>query len=438
MTEQLDCCEEFARMRGAATGGASLGTALGRSMSRRTVMRGGAVAGAAALVGTTTFGEAFVETAYAAGGVADQVLVVLSLRGAADGLSLVVPHGDPVYYQSRPRIAVPKASLLVPDSFFGLHPSLKPLLPLWSAQQMAVVHATGLPVPNRSHFSAMEEVEDANPGSATRRGWLNRLLGDVGSGTPLEGIQVHTDAPLTSLYGPAPTFSVDRVDAVQVAFADGADRWHGRIPSLQTLWAADPGAFGPALRTALGAAASFNPVKATSAVPANGAQYPSGDLASALRGVARTVRANVGAEVMCVDFGNWDMHTNLGTVNGGRMVQQASQVAQAIAAFFVDLGPLASKVTLVTLSEFGRRVVENADMGLNHGWGNVMMLFGAGVKGGYYGNWPGLQNTLDADVQVTTDYRSVLSEIVSTRFGASTAAVFPNFSPSKVGVMTSL
>lgn len=180
----------------------------------------------------------------------------------------------------------------------------------------------------------------------------------------------------------------------------------------------------------------FAPVRNSPSKPANGASYPGGDLASALAATARTIRADVGAEVITVDHGSWDHHQWIGTPGNGNLQRMADEFASATAAFFKDLGPLASKVTLVTISEFGRRVKENASQGLDHGHGNVMFLMGAGVKGGYYGNWPGIQNTADADLLVTTDYRSVLSEVIRTRFPTrSTATVFPGFAPAAVGVM---
>jgi uncharacterized protein (DUF1501 family) len=145
------CCEEFA------------------AMSRRSLLRGALALGGA----TTMVGGAVVAVSTPSTVPAPPVPLVLSLRGAADGLSLVVPHGDAAYYAARPRIAIPKAQLLAADSFFGLHPKLSPMLPLWNAGKIAAVHATGLPAPNRSHFSAMEELEDADPGSSKRVGWLN-------------------------------------------------------------------------------------------------------------------------------------------------------------------------------------------------------------------------------------------------------------------------
>jgi uncharacterized protein (DUF1501 family) len=164
--------------------------------------------------------------------------------------------------------------------------------------------------------------------------------------------------------------------------------------------------------------------------------FPKSDLGKALSAVSRTIRGDIGASVITVDQGDWDMHSDLGTVEWGRMQRNADDFARSVAAFFEDLGPAADRVTLVTVSEFGRRVVENNNYGLDHGWGNVMFLFGAGVKGGYRGTWAGLGDSHDADLTVTTDYRSVLSEVVRTRTTVSTATVFPQFSPERVGAMT--
>jgi uncharacterized protein (DUF1501 family) len=137
-----------------------------------------------------------------------------------------------------------------------------------------------------------------------------------------------------------------------------------------------------------------------------------------------------------VDHGSWDHHTGIGTTASGNIKSRTDEFAGAIAAFFADLGPLADKVTLVTISEFGRRVKENASYGTDHGHGSVMFLLGAGVKGGsYYGQWPGLTNTAESDLSVTRDFRSVLAEVVSSRFGASTAQVFPGVNLEQIGVM---
>ncbi|HWI44308.1 MAG TPA: DUF1501 domain-containing protein [Nocardioides sp.] len=400
--------------------------------SRRTFLRGAlAFAGAA----TVLHGTTFTQTAFAADGAAERVLVVLSLRGAADGLNLVVPHGDPVYYQARPSIAVPSDRLLAKDGFFGLHPALAPLLPMWSAGRMAAVHAAGLPAPNRSHFSAMEELEDADPGSPERIGWLNRLVGQVGHGSPLDAIQLGSGVPATQLLGPHPVLATDNIASIELVGMTGAARVAARRASLATLWGDAAAPLAPGVDAALRVVDGFAPVRASSPTPANDATYPRSELAAALHAAARTIRADVGAEVITIDHGSWDHHTWIGTPDGGNLHDRATELAGAVAAFFTDLGTLGDRVTLVTISEFGRRVKENANQGLDHGYGNVMLLLGAGVKGGYHGTWPGLTNTVDADLLVTTDYRSVLTEVVDSCFDATPGQVFPGFTPTAVGAM---
>lgn len=401
----------------------------------RSVSRRGLFAGALALAGTTTaVGSAVVTASPASAASADSVLVVLSLRGAADGLSLVVPHGDPVYYQARPRLAIPASELLAKDAMFGLHPSLAPLLPLWDSGRLAAVHATGLPAPNRSHFAAMEEVEDANPGSTVRQGWLNRLIGTDAGSSPLQGFNVGSGVIPGALFGDEAVMSAGSVDDVRIP---GDDEWvskDGRKRSLHTLWDSHPGPLGKAMRSTFSALSDFQPVRATAD---NEDRYPNSDLGRALATVARVVRGDVGVQVLTVDQGDWDMHSGLGTLEWGQMLHNADDLATSVAAFMDDLGSQASKVTLLVLSEFGRRTVENDNYGLDHGYGNVMFVAGRGVKGGtVHGRWPGLTLDDDADLLVTTDYRSVLAEIVSTRFGSSTATVFPGFTPTPVGVMT--
>jgi uncharacterized protein (DUF1501 family) len=400
-------------------------------MSRRSLLRGALALGGA----TTVVGSAVVSASASSIVSATSVLVVVSLRGAADGLSLVVPHGDPAYYDARPRIAIPKDKLLVADSFFGLHPNLAPLLPLWNAGSVAAVHATGLPAPNRSHFSAMEELEDADPGSSKRVGWLNRLVGTRDHHSPLQGVGVVSGPPPTELVGPVPLMTVGSVDDMTIAGDDqyDTDPAGKRRRSLETLWEGEKSPLGRAMRATLQATTDFAPVRATAD---NRAAYGDSDLGRALSEVARVIRGDVGVEVLTVDQGDWDMHSGLGTLEWGQMIKNAGDLATAIAAFFGDLGTQTDKVTLVALSEFGRRVAENDNYGLDHGYGNVMFVAGAGVNGGYHcPSWPDLGTGLDADVTVTTDYRSVLAEIVSSRFGSSPSAVFPGFTPQTLGVM---
>ncbi len=154
---------------------------------------------------------------------------------------------------------------------------------------------------------------------------------------------------------------------------------------------------------------------------------------------ARLIRADVGTQVVAVDFGSWDHHEGLGTVDRGDLQWMVRNMAQSLAAFFVDLGTASERVTVVTISEFGRTVSENGSAGAEHGYGNCMLLLGAGVKGGQvHGRWPGLRSAelVDGDLAVSHDYRSVLAEVVARRFpSASMPQVFPGFTPETVGVM---
>ena len=193
---------------------------------------------------------------------AGSVLVLLSLRGAADGLSLVVPHGDPAYYAARPRIGVPHTALLAPDAMFGLHPALAPLLPMWDAGSLAAVHATGMATPNRSHFAAMEAIEDAAPGSTARNGWLNRLLGDLPGTSPLQGTAMGNQVP-TSLFGPNPAFVVGRVDDAEVA---GAGEDGRRLASIAHAWQGT-GPMARAVRDAVSGAQTFGAARDLPAAP---------------------------------------------------------------------------------------------------------------------------------------------------------------------------
>ncbi len=420
-----ECCAEFSRAS---------------ELSRRRFLQGVAGAGAG-LVATSVFGDALRQTAY--GATADgNVLVVLSLRGGVDGLGMVVPHGDPAYYSARPTIAVPRSSLVAQDAFFGLHPNLSPLAWMFESGELAAVHAVGMDAPNRSHFLAMEQIEDADPGSAVRRGWVNRMIGLDTGASPTEAIHINSSITPTLLTGPAPTLATNGLKGLGLAGMN--DSWATRRRrQLATTWSHDEGALGDSARAAVSVTDRLSTVTAAGYTPANGVKYPtawpSADLSAALRDSAQLIRAGVGAEVISIDYGSWDMHSSYGTTEWGQMQTMITGLAESINAFMRDLGTMRSKVTLVTISEFGRRVAENGNRGLDHGWGNMMLLAGGGVRGGqYYGQWPWLSKDklVDGDLKVTTDYRQVLGEVITKRFpDRPISSVFPGLSLSPLGVM---
>ncbi|CAN5301939.1 DUF1501 domain-containing protein [soil metagenome] len=396
-TESEFCCDEFA------------------SMSRRSLMRGALVGGVTATFGTTVMTMA-ASPALAAS--APKILVVLSQRGAADGLSLMVPYADPTYYQARPTVAIAQNKLIKTDGTFGLHPNLGALGSMWDAGEMAAVHGTGLAVANRSHFAAMEEVEDAAPGSTTRSGWLNRLLGNLGTDDSLAGFALGT--PPASLFGTNPAMTVRSLSAAN--FGDITNRQ----AYLDVLWASNKSPIGKAYRTALSNTTRLNAAKAATD---NSASYPNSNLGKALAELARVVRSDIGVTLATIDHDNWDMHVNMGSVGGGWMNNQTKTLGDSIAAFFKDLGAFRDRVVLVTISEFGRRVQENSTNGTDHGWGNVMFMFGESVVGGYHapGGFGALADSLDSDVKVTTDYRDVFADLVTRHLDVSAAGVFPGF-----------
>lgn len=410
------------------------------NLSRRRFLQGVAASGAGA-VATTMFGDALRQTAFGAtsGG---NVLVVISLRGGIDGLGMLVPHGDPGYYAARPRIGVARGGLVAQDAMFGLHPAMKPLEWLYNSGELAGVHAVGLERPNRSHFLAMEEIEDADPGSSERRGWVNRMIGLNGVSQATEAVHVNGTVVPTMLAGPAPTLSATKLEGFKLP---GATRpWaDNRRAELDTVWSQASGPLGVAGRAALNVAARLGPIADQTYRPQNGVSYPGGwpskPLADALKDTAQLIRSDVGAEIISVDYGSWDMHSEYGNEGGGQMQAMVAGFAQSVNAFLRDLGPLRSRVTVVTISEFGRRVKENGNRGLDHGWGNMMLLMGGGVRGGrYYGRWPGLQATAleDGDLKVTTDYRNVLGEVITRRFpNRSISKVFPGLTYRPLGVM---
>lgn len=408
-------------------------------LSRRGFMQGMA-AGTGVVVAAQMFGDAMMEASFGATG--GNVLVVLSFRGGIDGLGMVVPHGDPDYYRARPSLAVPKTSVLAADSMFGLHPQMAPLLPLWNAGKMAAVHAVGLEVPNRSHFKAIELVEDSDPGSYVRRGWVNRMIGTGGIVGPTEAVHLSSPLTPTMFAGSAPTLATDGFGNLQLPGLSSS-RASRRYAAESKVWEATPGTLGQAARSAFSISKGFATTMSKAYGPANGAayptEYPAHDLAEALKDAAHLIKANVGTSVISIDFGSWDMHADYGTQEWGQMQSMVGAFARSVAAFFKDLGPVGDRVTLATISEFGRRVAQNGNRGLDHGWGNMMLAMGGGVRGGqYYGRWPGLDagKLVSGDLQVTTDYRNVLGEIVAKRFpDRPLGQVFPGLTYNPVGLM---
>jgi len=396
----------------------------GGGLSRRRFLQGTAVlAGATALAG--------LPARYAFGAGPGDVLVVLSLRGGFDGLSALVPGSDADYRRLRPTIGVPATSLLPLDRTFGLHPQLAPLKPLWDAGTLALVHAVGAPDPTRSHFDAQRSMEAAGSSPASS-GWLDRHLAAAGAAGTFAGVAMGSRSPL-SLAGPVPPVSMGTPTDFGLSVWDGYRADYST--ALAGLHAGGTHPVDRLVGTTLTAVQTMRAVTASAYTPSGGAVYDDTDVGRGLRDVAQLVKAGIGLRVATMDMGDWDMHDDLGRqggVDGGRMHDRLHDLGRALAAFAADTA--LAGVTVVTLSEFGRRAQENGSGGVDHGHGNAVFVLGGGVRGGkVYGRWPGLAPgaLVDGDLAGTTDYRAVLSELLVDRCGASTAGlaqVFPGWS----------
>jgi uncharacterized protein (DUF1501 family) len=362
-------------------------------------------------------------------------MVVLFQRGAMDGLNVVVPFAEPNYYTMRPTIAIPQPrrggteAAIDLDGFFGLHPSLQPLQPLFQQGQVAIVHAVGSPDPTRSHFDAQDFMESGTPGvKSTDNGWLNRALQTMPEehASPFRAVALGPYLPLT-LQGSVPAIAIP--DLKQFKMYGPQQTVEGGFEAMyaQTVDQAMRGV-GQETFEAVDQLKKINP---DSYEPENGAQYPNSRFGKSLREIAELFKADVGLEVAFLDSGGWDHHVNEGGVQG-QLSNLLRDLGQGIAAFHQDMGDRMGDVVFVSMSEFGRTARENGNRGTDHGHANCMFVLGGCVRGGkVYTRWPGLsedQLNQGRDLAMTTDYRSVLGEIISRHLGdPGLDAVFPGF-----------
>lgn len=371
---------------------------------------------------------------------AREVLVVVFLRGGCDGLSLVAPFDDPVYIGARAGLAIPgkgpnRALPLATNnasftSSMGLHPKGGPLKELYEAGHLAIIHACGLDDDTRSHFDAMDYMERGTPGNkATSSGWLTRHLQSVGIAGTLPTLAVGTALPAALLS-----------DKTAVAMSN-AQNWklttHSRygnsnLPynTLSSLKKFYSGTGTPIEQSGRRALEVMDTLKSQNLqyTPAPGVTYPKGSFGDTLELVAQTIKMDVGLQIATADLGGWDTHEHQGNEGGGYFADQVDELALGLHAFYSDLHDHQRNLTVVVMSEFGRRLGANSSNGTDHGHGNVMLLLGGNVNGGnLYGKWPGLLD-LDQgqDLRITTDYRTVLSEILIRRLAnPNLGTVFP-------------
>jgi uncharacterized protein (DUF1501 family) len=413
-----------------------------KSFSRRRFLVGcsGAIT---ALAGSRITTVAFADP-LAPGAFNDDILLVVFLRGGWDALNVVMPiaGADRGFYENaRPYLKVPASgagAALGLDGQFGLHPAMAPLHALYQSKKLAVIQAAGLTSDTRSHFDAMAYMELGTPGNKTiGTGWLTRHLQ---SATNLPPSIIF---PVLSAGGSQPLSLLGTLDAVAMSSPSDFKLWtHWQYGEMQRAALRDLYAGVDWLETAgtqtldtIDLIESLNPGEYH---PANGATYPNDEFGRNLQAVAQLIKMPLGLRVATVDLGGWDTHSFQGDGSSGYFADGLlGPLAQGLAALYTDLDGAGAanftrRTTVVVMSEFGRRLRENADHGTDHGHGNVMLALGGNVKGGkVYGQWPGLRNDQlydGADLAITTDYRRVLSEIIIRRLGnPNTSTIFPGY-----------
>jgi uncharacterized protein (DUF1501 family) len=358
------------------------------------------------------------------------ILVCIFQRGAADGLNAVVPYGDTDYYTHRSTINVPAPGMpggaIDLDGFFGLHPALTPIKPIYDAGDMALVHATGVPHGSRSHFAAQGLVErgvDDKAGPTT--GWLGRhmAISPPVSSSAFRMVSISGNVAV-SLYGADEPLAISNLNE----FGFDQDIIDSGYPAvLADLYRSTVPFHGPA-QAALAAMEELQAANLDTIFPENGAVYPGTALGNKLLQAGQLIKSNLPVEVICLDADGWDHHENLPNY----INQSLTDLAESLNAFYTDMGTRMQGVTVLVHTEFGRRVAENASLGTDHGTGSLAYLIGDGVNGGQvFRDWPGLAPAnleMGEDLRITTDLRTVLAELLTDRLvGTNLDAVFPEF-----------
>lgn len=345
----------------------------------------------------------------------ENVLVLVFLRGGIDGLNAIVPIGDSDYYHLRPSLSIPEKATLKLDDHFGLHPALSSLKPSYDEGVFAAVHAVGSMDSTRSHFEAMSAMERGLPSAngSESTGWIARYLMAVQRETasPLRAVSIGPILP-DSLRGGLDAIALERVDSYRLRESTAFKS------ALMSRYSKGKDEISRAGIETINVLDSLGKVDLRSLHSKNGTSYSADALSTGFAQVSALIRAKVGMEIACLDFGGWDTHVLQGGVEGS-MATRMRTLAVALSTFLADVSEFKDRVSIVVMSEFGRRAFENDGFGTDHGRGTIMLALGAGVRGGkVFADWPGLgKENLEGpgDLRVTTDYRNVLFDMLMAR-----------------------
>lgn len=396
--------------------------------SRRNFLKSMAAASAVPALGSLS------NVSFAANGQADHTIINVYLRGAMDSLSALIPYNEQAYFDARPTISIPAAGRLAlsGNQQFALNKSLLPLRKLYNQGDLAFVVAAGLSDASvtRSHFAAQRRMESGSDNDKQMDGWLGRYLASKeDTGHVFRGVGMGREVQ-KSLKGFAPSLGISSLDSFKIQ-ASGTNT--GGVPDAITK-------LYEATNHSLLTDQVSQTLKALDVAESKGLgstakpdAYGTSAAGDALHQIAECVNANIGLEAANVDMGGWDFHSDMGNWSTGSQAGRFSDLGNILSAFYQEISANRNNVTIVVMTEFGRRVKENTSDGADHGKGSAMIVLGSGISGGkVYGNWPGLSpaNLDRGDLKVTTDYRLVLAELVDRRLGRSDLLgdVFPNYS----------
>lgn len=367
------------------------------------------------------------------------LIVRIFLFGGLDGLAACPPYDEADYYTARPTEAIPRPDDVASvkaidlDGFFGLHPALSPLKTIYDAGELAIIHATGHPDVNHSHFYARDVFESG--ANLVTGGWLGRHLSTTTAPASVEvrAISAANNVPRCLVGGPK-TVAIPSVDD----YGLGGDAYTTALRStlLSNAFSGAMSSVKEGARAGLATADVMEFVRSLGYSPAGGAVYPNSGFSNGLKTIAQVAKADVGVEAAAITLSGWDTHESQGSL-AGELFTKLTHLGLALKAFYTDMGSLMARTTIIVHSEFGRRVAQNnqpSNAGTDHGYGGVMFVLGGGVNGGQViTDWPGIDepNLVNGNLDITIDSRDILAEILQKRAGNSNlAAVFPGFTPT--------
>lgn len=365
-----------------------------------------------------------------------QTLVIINLRGGADGLNIITPYKEDNYYRIRPTISLEPPSkpngVIDLDRFFGMHPALAPILPLYESKELAFLHAVGWPGESHSHFEAWEEIElgVANTEEKPVTGWLTRyleLISETLSPSPLQLVNF-SSWPSKLFIGCQGVNQLTQLsDFRLINFNSTTSNKPNILDSLKSLYS-QPSALSIIGEQTINSMEKINKILENQKKES---KYPKTKFGNQLESVADLINAEVGLRVVSLDLNGWDTHIMQGG-SKGHMANLLLELASAISAFSLQVKDKWKEVLVVVMTEFGRRAMENGSSGTEHGQGGVMFFVGGGVNGGrVYGDWPGLDDSKlssPGDLAITTDFREALGEFIIPQIGSNKLTkVFPNY-----------